>query len=123
MARPWRITGAVARDTVWLLAWLREGCFEMDASSTLTDALLAAAVVAIFFFVAILCLYRVVVWARRGSKRAFAIGAALAPLIALGKVTDQDFRVVQEAKQLKKRDEDDAGDPPLPEDDQGRGEA
>ena len=114
MARPWRITGAVARDTVWLLAWFREGCFEMDASSTPTDALLAAAAVAIFFFVAILCLYRVVVWARRRSKRAYVVGAALAPLIALGKVTDPDFRIVQEAKQLKKREEDDSGDPPAP---------
>jgi hypothetical protein len=89
----------------------------MDASSTLTDALLAAGAVAIFVCLTIFGLYRVVVWARRGSKRAYALGAALAPLIALGKVTDQDFRVVQEAKQLKKREEDDAGDPPAPEDD------
>lgn len=87
----------------------------MDASSTLADALLAAGAVAIFVGVTIFGLYRVVVWARRGSKRAHAIGAALAPLIALGKVTDQDFRVLQEAKQLKKREEDDAGDPPAPE--------
>lgn len=89
----------------------------MDASSTLTDALLAAAAVAIFFCVAVLCLYRVVVWARRRSKRAYVIGAALAPIMALGKVTDPDFRIVQEAKQLKKREEDDSGDPPAPEDD------
>jgi hypothetical protein len=88
----------------------------MDGSLTLADALLAAGAVAIFFCVGIFCLYRVVVWARRRSKRAYVIGAALAPLIALGKVTDPDFRVVQEAKQLKKRDEDDAGDPPAPED-------
>jgi len=87
----------------------------MDATSTLTDALLAAGAVAIFFCSAILCLYRVVVWARRRAKSAYVIGAALAPLIALGKVTDPDFRIVQEAKQLKKRDEDDAGDPPAPE--------
>jgi len=89
----------------------------MDAGWTLADALLAAGVVAVFFCVVILCLYRVVAWARRRSKRAYMIGAALAPFIALGKVTDPDFRIVQEAKQLKKRDEDDAGDPPAPEDD------
>ena len=89
----------------------------MNADATLTDALLAAGVVAIFFCVVILCLYRVVVWARRRSKGAYVIAAALAPLIALGKVTDPDFRVVQEAKQLKKREEDDSGDPPAPEDD------
>ena len=87
----------------------------MEASSTLIEALLAAGVVGIFFCVAVYCLYRVVVWARRGSKRAYAIGAALAPLIALGKLTDPDFRIVQEAKQLKKREEDDGGDPPAPE--------
>ena len=88
----------------------------MNADATLTDALLAAGVVAIFFCVVILCLYRVVVWARRRSKGAYVIAAALAPPIALGKVTDPDFRVVQEAKQLKKREEDDSGDPPAPED-------
>jgi len=88
----------------------------MDATSTLTDALLAAAAVAIFFGVAAFCLYRVVVWARRRSKRAYFIGAALAPFIALGRVVDPDFRIVQEAKQTKKREEDDGGDPPAPED-------
>ena len=53
-------------------------------------------------------------WARRQSKRAYFIGAALAPFIALGNVVDPDFRIVQEAKQLKKREEDDPGDPPNP---------
>ena len=93
----------------------------MNESSALSDALLAAAAVAIFFCVAIFCLYRVVVWARRRSKRAYVVGAALAPFIALGKVTDPDFRIVQEAKQLKKREEDDSGDPPAPEDEPSRG--
>lgn len=87
----------------------------MDMSSTLTDALLAAAAVAIFFCVAAWCLHRVVVWARRRSKRAYIIGAALAPLIALGAVVDPDMRIVQEAKRLKKREEDDPGDPPTAE--------
>jgi len=90
----------------------------MEGSPTLIEALLAAGAVAIFFCVAIFCLYRVVVWARRRSKRAYVIGAALAPLIALGKLTDPDFRIVQEAKQLKKREEDDSGDPPASEDEQ-----
>ena len=88
----------------------------MDASSTLTDALLAAAAVVIFFSVAILGLYRVVVWARKRSKRAYVIGAALAPFMALGRVVDPDNRIVHEAKQLKKREEDDSGDPPAPDD-------
>jgi len=88
----------------------------MEATSTLTDALLAAATVAISFCIAIGCLYRVVVWARRRSKRAYIIGAALAPLIALGSLVDPDMRIVQEAKRLKKREEDNPGDPPGSED-------
>jgi hypothetical protein len=84
----------------------------MEPSSNLTDALLAAGIVVIFFCVVIWCLYRAVVWARRRSKRAYIIGAALAPLMALGMVIDPDMRIVQEAKRLKKREEDNPGDPP-----------
>ncbi len=84
----------------------------MDASSTLTDALLAAGTVVIVFYVVVRCLHRVVVWARRRSKRAYVIGAALAPFIALGNVSDPDFRILQEAKRLKNREDDDSGDPP-----------
>ena len=88
----------------------------MEATSTLTDAVLAAGTVAVFFCAAIWCLYRVVTWARRRSKGAFIIGAVLAPLIALGMVVDPDMRIVQEAKRLKKREEDNPGDPPASED-------
>ena len=88
----------------------------MEASSTLTDALLAAGTVAIFFCVTLLGLYRVVTWARRRSKRAYVIAAALAPIMALGMVVDPDMRIVQEAKRLKKREEDNPGDPPESED-------
>ena len=88
----------------------------MDARSTLADALLAAGTVAIFFYVVVRCFYRVVVWARRQRKRAYVIGAALAPFIALGNVSDPDFRIVQEAKRLKNREDDDPGDPPDTED-------
>jgi hypothetical protein len=59
-----------------------------------------------------------VVWARRQKKRAFVIGAALAPLIALGMAVDPDMRIVQEAKRLKKREEDNPGDPPASEDEE-----
>jgi hypothetical protein len=90
----------------------------MEEASTLTDALLAAGTVAVFFCVAIWCLYRVVTWARRRKKRAYVIGAALAPLIALGMAVDPDMRIVQEAKRLKKREEDNPGDPPASEDEQ-----
>ena len=88
----------------------------MDESSTLTDALLAAGTIVIFFYVVVRCLHRVVVWARRRSKRAYVIGAALAPFMALGNVSDPDFRILQEAKRLKNREDDDSGDPPGTED-------
>jgi hypothetical protein len=89
----------------------------MDSSSTLTEALLSAAVVAVFFYIVVRCLHRVVVWARRGSKKAFVVGAALAPFIALGNVGDPESKIVQEAKRLKNREDDNPGDPPDPEDD------
>ena len=57
-------------------------------------------------------LYRLVKWARRRAKGAYVLGAALAPFFGFGNVSDPDFRIVNEAKQLKKREEDDAGDPP-----------
>jgi hypothetical protein len=88
----------------------------MNSSSTLTEALLSAAVVAAFFYIVVRCLYRVVVWSRRQSKKAFVVGAALFPFIALGNVSDPEFRIVQEAKRLKNREDDNPGDPPDPED-------
>lgn len=57
-------------------------------------------------------LYRLAIWARTKAKGAYILGAALAPLMGLGNVSDPDFRVVNEAKQHKKREEDDGGDPP-----------
>ena len=58
------------------------------------------------------CLYRLVVWARTRAKGAYVLGAALAPFMGFGNVSDPDFRIVNEAKQHKKREEDDGGDPP-----------
>jgi hypothetical protein len=40
------------------------------------------------------------------------LGTALSPIIAAGSVVDPDSRVVNETKQLKRQEEDDAGDPP-----------
>jgi hypothetical protein len=87
----------------------------MDSSPTLTEALLGALTVSAFFYVAARCLYRVVVWARRRSKKAYVIGAALASFIGLGNVSDPDFRIMHEAKRLKNREEDEPGDPRDPE--------
>ena len=88
----------------------------MDGSSPLTDALLTVATLAIFICGLAFVLYRAIVWARRRAKRAYVIAAALAPFMGLGNVADPDFRIVQEAKRLKNREDDDAGDPPNPDD-------
>jgi hypothetical protein len=57
-------------------------------------------------------LYRLARWARSRPTGAYVLGAALSPVIAAGSVVDPDSRVVSEAKQIKMREEDDAGDPP-----------
>ena len=88
----------------------------MTDESRLVDALLMAGSIALFFGGVFYVAYRVVTWARRQSKKAYVIGAALAPLMAFN-VVDPDFRIVNEAKQLKKREEDNPGDPPVGEDD------
>jgi hypothetical protein len=70
------------------------------------DVLMSIGVLAVF----VLCGYSVVLWARRSQKRAYVVGALLSPFIA--NVSDPDFRILNEAKQLKKREEDEPGDPP-----------
>lgn len=60
-------------------------------------------------------LYRLVLWARTRAKGAYVLGAVLAPFIAAGNVSDPDFRIVNEAKQGRKRKEGDTGDPPTEE--------
>jgi hypothetical protein len=83
---------------------------------SLLDALLAAGTVALLFLGIVWSARRILGWARMGSERAYVIGAALAPFFALGHVVDPDFRIVNEAKQQKKRDEGNPGDPPNGED-------
>ena len=79
----------------------------MDADSLVTSVLAAAAVLLIPYL-----LYRVARWARARTTGAYVLGAAPSPIIAAGSVVDPDSRVVNEAKQLKRQEEDDAGDPP-----------
>jgi len=64
------------------------------------------------FVLVLFVLWRLVQWARARAKRAYVVGAVFAPFMAMGAVTDPDFKIVNEAKQLKKREEDDPGDPP-----------
>jgi len=72
------------------------------------DVVIAVGVVAVIVY----ALYRLVGWARRRQKRAYVIGAMLSPFMAAGHVVDPDFRIVHEAKQHKKREEAEPGDPP-----------
>lgn len=88
----------------------------MDGNSPLIDSLLTVATLAIFICGLAFVLYRAIVWARRRAKRAYVIAAALAPFMGLGNVADPDFRIVQEAKRLKNREDDNPGDPPNPND-------
>jgi len=85
----------------------------MPLLQVIIDVVLAALVVAGILY----GLHLVVGWARRRQKRAYAIGAALAPFMSMGLVVDPDFRIVHEAKQHKKREEDEPGDPPNDESD------
>jgi hypothetical protein len=83
---------------------------------TIAEVIIDVAVAGIVVAAILYCLYVVVGWARRRQKRAYAIGAALAPFMSMGLVVDPDFRIVHEAKQHKKREEDEPGDPPNDED-------
>jgi hypothetical protein len=76
------------------------------------DSLVASILAAIAVLLIPYLLYRVARWARAQSKGAYVLGVALSPIIAAGSVVDPDSRVVNEAKQLKRQEEGDAGDPP-----------
>jgi len=79
----------------------------MNIASVVASLLAAVAVVLVPYV-----LYRAARWARTRPKGAYVLGVALAPFAAAGNVVDPDFRIVNEANQTKKREEDDAGDPP-----------
>jgi hypothetical protein len=80
----------------------------MTLTQVIIDVVVLAGVVAAILYV----LYLVVGWARQRAKRAYMIAAGLAPFMALGHVVDPDYRIVHEAKQHKKREEGEPGDPP-----------
>jgi hypothetical protein len=79
----------------------------VDIEPFLASLLAAAAVCLIPYF-----LYRVARWARARTTGAYVLAVGLTPIIAAGSVVDPDSRVVNEAKQQKNREDDDAGDPP-----------
>ena len=60
--------------------------------------------------VAILC--KLVVWARTRATGAYVFGALFSPFMGVGDAVDPDFRIVNETKRTKEKEEDDSGDPP-----------
>jgi hypothetical protein len=49
---------------------------------------------------------------QKAGERSLCPGAFLIPIGGMGNVSDPDFKIVDEAKQIKRKEEDDASDPP-----------
>jgi len=79
----------------------------MELPGVLGNVLFAAGGAGLFF----LLLYKIAIWARRRASGAYVLGAFLIPLGGMGNVSDPDFKIVNEAQQIKKKEEDDTGDP------------
>lgn len=79
----------------------------MDLLSVTVNVLLSAGVFALVIFV----LWRVARWARSRPTGAYVLGALIVPIGGMGNVSDPDYKLVTEAKQLKRQEENDAGDP------------
>ena len=75
------------------------------------------AVVALAFLGA-LCV-RAVLYAKKGSPGAQVLALTLM-LFGFGNIRDPTENIVQQAKQLKRREEDDSGDPPTGDDAESR---
>ena len=80
----------------------------MELSQVLANVLLATSGLAVFFWM----LYRVVRWAWQRASGAYILGALIIPIGGMGNVSDPDYKVVDQAKQIKQKAEDDTGDPP-----------
>jgi len=86
----------------------------MELLTILGNVLLAGGGLSLVIFP----LYAIVLRARTRASGAYVLGAFLIPIGGMGNVSDPDFKIVNEAKQLKREEEDDTGDPPNSEVDQ-----
>jgi len=86
----------------------------MDLLTILGNVMLAGGGLSLVIFP----LYAIVLWARTRASGAYVLGAFLIPIGGMGNVSDPDFKIVNEARQLKREEEDDTGDPPNSEVDQ-----
>lgn len=80
----------------------------MESPAILVNVLLATVGLWLVFWI----LYRIALWARRRTSGAYVLGAFLIPIGGMGNVSDPDYKIVNEAKQIKRHKEDDTGDPP-----------
>jgi hypothetical protein len=87
---------------------MTQGPIDVDALSILWNVLLGTAALAVIAIV--LC--KLVVWARARANGAYVLGALFSPFMGVGDVVDPDFKIVNETKRVKQKEEDDSGDPP-----------
>jgi hypothetical protein len=59
----------------------------------------------------IFLLYKIAIWARGRAQGAYVLGALFSPLMGFGDVVDPDYRIADETKQGKQKEEDGSGDP------------
>lgn len=88
----------------------------MEALTILRDVLVATVALGVIVFI----LYKIVVWARTRAQGAYVLGALFTPLMGFGDVVDPDYRIVNETKQGKQKEEHDSGDPLDPTDEDRR---
>jgi hypothetical protein len=86
----------------------------VEALIILRDVSVATVALGVIVFI----LYKIVVWARTRAQGAYVLGALFTPLMGFGDVVDPDYRIVNETKQGKQKEEHDSGDPldPIDED-------
>jgi hypothetical protein len=87
---------------------MTQGPIDVDALSILRNALLGAAAFAVIAMI----LWKLVVWARARANGAYVLGALFSPFMGFGDVVDPDFKIVNETKRVKQKEEDDSSDPP-----------
>lgn len=79
----------------------------MEMARTLADAVFAMTFLAFLVYLGV----KAIRFAKKGTEGAHVLGAAFL-LFGFGNFRDPTNEIVQQAKQLKRREEDDSGDPP-----------
>ena len=80
----------------------------MNLLSIFVNVVIALAVFALIAFL----LWRIARWARPRPSGAYVLGALIIPIGGMGNVSDPEYKMINEAQQLKRQEEDDSGDPP-----------